>query len=195
MVREFYSRILGVFHHKLEKTMAPYSSTLAWRVPWMEEPGRLQSMGSQRVGHDWTTSLSLFIFMHWRRKWQPTPVFLSGKFHGERSLAGLKESDMNEHLIHKVERKRRWGKRNEPPATTPEAIFIQRWCVSVVGILYYELLPGNQMINSNKCSSQLGQLKIALEEKCLELVNRKCVIFQQDNARPHVSLITRWKLL
>ena len=43
-----------------------------------EEPGRLQSMGSLRVGHDWTTSLSLFTFMHWRRKWQPTPVFLPG---------------------------------------------------------------------------------------------------------------------
>ena len=89
---------------------------------------------------------------------------------------------MNEHMIHKVEWKRLWGKWNEPQATTPEAVFIQRWCVSVVRILYYELLPGNQMINSNKDSSQLGQLKIALVEKCLELVNRKCAIFQQDNA-------------
>ena len=42
----------------LEKEMATHSSTLAWRIPWMEEPGRLQSMGSQRVGHDWATSLS-----------------------------------------------------------------------------------------------------------------------------------------
>ena len=56
--------------------MAPHSSTLAWNIPWMEEPGRLQSMGSLRVEHDWMTSLSLFTFMHWRRKWQPTPVFL-----------------------------------------------------------------------------------------------------------------------
>ena len=56
--------------------MAPYSSTLAWKIPWMEEPGRLQSMGLRRVRHDWATSLSLFTFMHWRRKWQPTPVFL-----------------------------------------------------------------------------------------------------------------------
>ena len=54
--------------------MAPHSSTLAWKIPWMEEPGRLQSMGSRRVGPDWTTSLSLFTFLHWRRKWQPTPV-------------------------------------------------------------------------------------------------------------------------
>ena len=54
-----------------EKVMASHSSTLAWKIPWTEEPGRLQSMGSWRVGHDWATSLSLFTFMHWRRKWQP----------------------------------------------------------------------------------------------------------------------------
>ena len=41
-----------------EKAMATHSSTLAWKIPWMEEPGRLQSMGLQRVGHDWVTSLS-----------------------------------------------------------------------------------------------------------------------------------------
>ena len=46
----------------VEKAMAPHSSTLAWRIPWREEPGRLQSMGSQRVGHDWATSLSLTFF-------------------------------------------------------------------------------------------------------------------------------------
>ena len=51
-----------------EKAMAPHSSTLAWKIPWTEEPRRLQSMGSLRVGHDWATSLSLFAFMHWRRK-------------------------------------------------------------------------------------------------------------------------------
>ena len=65
---------------KVEKeAMASHSSTLAWKIPWMEEPGRLQFMGSLRVEHDWTTSLSLFTFMHWRRKWQPTPVFLPGE--------------------------------------------------------------------------------------------------------------------
>ena len=62
--------------------MAPHSSTLAWKIPWTEEPGRLQSMGSLRVGHNWVTSLSLFTFMHWRRKWQPTPVFLPGESQG-----------------------------------------------------------------------------------------------------------------
>ena len=45
----------------LEKEMATHSSILAWRIPWMEEPGGLQSMGLQRVGYDCTTSLSLFM--------------------------------------------------------------------------------------------------------------------------------------
>ena len=65
-----------------EKAMAPHSRTLAWKIPWTEEPGRLQFMGLLRVGHNWTTSLSLFTFMHWRRKWQPTPVFLPGESQG-----------------------------------------------------------------------------------------------------------------
>ena len=73
---------------ELEKTMAPHSSTLAWKIPWMEEPGRLQSMGLLRVEHGWVTSLSLFTFMHWRRKWQPTPVFLPGESQGQGSLVG-----------------------------------------------------------------------------------------------------------
>ena len=42
----------------LEKAMAPHSSTLAWKIPWTEDPGRLKSIGSRRVGHDWATSLS-----------------------------------------------------------------------------------------------------------------------------------------
>ena len=45
-----------------EKAMAPHSSNLAWKIPWMQEPGRLQSMGLRRVGHDWAISLSLFTF-------------------------------------------------------------------------------------------------------------------------------------
>ena len=160
----------------LEKEMATHSSTLAWRIPWTEEPCRLQSVGSQRVGHDWATSLPstsflpyklckyLEIIMYlstghlvlllvsiwakeyalnpvknlsefkvdfsllkanlfgsavvknppanagdardmgklpWRRRWQPTPVFLPGKSHGQRSLVGYspwvcKEADTTE---------------------------------------------------------------------------------------------------
>ena len=86
---------------KAEKAMAPHSSTLAWKIPWMEEPGRLQSMGSLRVGHDWATSLSLFAFLRWRRKWQPTPMFLPGESQGRGSLVGCRlwgrtESDTTE---------------------------------------------------------------------------------------------------
>ena len=85
----------------LEKAMAPHSSTLAWKIPWTEEPGGLQSMGLLRVGHDWATSLSLFTFMPWRRQWQPTPVFLPGESQGRGSLVGCRlwgrtESDTTE---------------------------------------------------------------------------------------------------
>ena len=76
-----------VFH--LEKPMAPHSSTLAWKIPWTEGPGRLQSMGLLRVRHDWATALSLFTFMHWRRKWQPAPVFLPGESQGRGEPGGL----------------------------------------------------------------------------------------------------------
>ena len=65
----------------------------------------------------------------------------------------------------------------------------------MVGVLYYELFPENLMINSNKYCSQLDPLKAALDEKRPELVNRKCIIFHQDNTRPHVSLMTGKKLL
>ena len=81
----------------LEKAMALHSSTLACKIPWMEEPGRLRSMRLLGVGHDWRTSLSLFTFMHslftfmhWRRKWQPTPVFLPGESQGRGSLMGCR---------------------------------------------------------------------------------------------------------
>ena len=67
------SAFSGLLNQKSGEGNGTPLSTLAWKIPWTEEPGRLQSMGSQRVGHDWATSFSLFTFMHWRRKWQPTP--------------------------------------------------------------------------------------------------------------------------
>ena len=79
-------KILLVISSK--KAMAPHSSTLAWKLPWTEEPGRLQSVGLLTVGHDQASSLSLFIFIHQRRKWQPTPVFLPGESQGRGSLVG-----------------------------------------------------------------------------------------------------------
>ena len=94
----FDNRVLFFFS---EKAMATHSSTLAWKIPWMEEPGRLQSTELLRLRHDWETSLSLFTFMHWRRKWQPTPVFLPGESQGWGSLVrchlwGCTESDTTE---------------------------------------------------------------------------------------------------
>ena len=120
------------FHfHALEKEMATHSSVLAWRSPGTEEPSGLPSMGSHRVGHDWSdlalalamirmaspVAQQLRIFLQcrrcsrsrgfnplvrkipWRKKGQPTPVFLPGKSHGQRHLAGYspwvrKDSDM-----------------------------------------------------------------------------------------------------
>ena len=73
---------LGPLASLLEKAMAPHSSILAWKIPWAEEPGGLQSTWSLRVRHDWATSLSLFTFIHWRKKWQPTPVLLPGESQG-----------------------------------------------------------------------------------------------------------------
>ena len=79
--------------------MATHSSALAWKIPWVEEPGRLQSMGSLRVGLSNFTFT--FPFIHWRRKWQPSPVFLPGESQGRGSLAGCRlwgrtESDTTE---------------------------------------------------------------------------------------------------
>ena len=64
--------------------MAPHSSTLAWKIPWTEEPAAVHG-----VAKSWTQlSDFTFTFMLWRRKWQPTPVFLPGEFQGWGSLVG-----------------------------------------------------------------------------------------------------------
>ena len=73
----------------LEKKKATCSNILAWKNP-MDGGAWGSSMGSLRVGHNWATSLSLFTFMHWRRQWQPTPVFLPGEFQGQGSLVGCR---------------------------------------------------------------------------------------------------------
>ena len=112
--------------------MAPHSSTLAWKIPQTEEPGRLQSMGSWRVGHDWTTSL--FTFMHWKRQWQPTPVFLPGESQGRRHLVGC-------HL---------WGRtESDTTEATQQQQQQQQWLMmlSIVGHLYISL----RNVYSNFC--------------------------------------------
>ena len=98
--RTWLSDFTFTFHsHALEKEMATHSSALAWRIPGMGEPGGLPSMGSHRVGHNWSNLAAAVGKIPWSRKWQPTPVFLPGKSHGQRSPAGYstwshKESDM-----------------------------------------------------------------------------------------------------
>ena len=100
--RTWLSDFTFTFHfHALEKEMATHSSVLAWRIPGTGEPGGLPSTGSWRVGYDWATSLPLFTFMRWRRKWHPTPVFLPGESQGRGSLVGCRlwvrtESDTTE---------------------------------------------------------------------------------------------------
>ena len=100
IARSYSSSIFSFLRHlhtvRSEKAMAPHSSTLAWKIPWMAEPGRLQSMGLLRVGHDWVASFSLFPFTPWRRKWRPTPVFLPRESQGPGSLWGRTESDTTE---------------------------------------------------------------------------------------------------
>ncbi|XP_018046256.1 PREDICTED: histone-lysine N-methyltransferase SETMAR-like [Atta colombica] len=102
-------------------------------------------------------------------------------------------------IYNNVERKRSRGKRNESPLAIPKAGLHPKKVMLCVwwdwkGILYYELLPNNKTINSEKYCSQLDELKTAIEQKRPEIANQKDVVFHQDNARP-VSLITRQKLL
>ena len=103
-----------------EKAMAPHSSTFAWKIPWMEEPGRLQSTGSQKVWHNWATSLSLslFTFTHWRRKWQPTPVFLPGESQGWQSLVGC---------VYGVAQSRTWLNRLSSSSSIKDGERLSRW--------------------------------------------------------------------
>ena len=124
-VEENYHRKLTTSRGSVEKAMAPHSSALAWKIPWTEEPGGLQPMGSLRVGHDWATSLSLFTFLHWRRKWQPTPVFLPGESQGRRSLVGCRpwgrtESDTTERRSSSSRGSERAGNRGEGGVTVTQ---------------------------------------------------------------------------
>ena len=136
---------LGLLCRAAEKAMAPHSSTLAWKIPWTEEPGRRQSTGSLRVGHDWATSLSLFTFMHWRRKWQPTPVFL---------LENPRDGGVWWAAVYGVGQSRTWLKRLSSAAAE-----LQRQCVRLVfefvtmpgGLFLPGTLPGSHWYNLAHC--------------------------------------------
>ena len=127
-----------------EKAMAPHSSTLAWKIPWTEEPAGLQSMGSLRVGHNWEISLSLFTFMHWRRKWQPTSGFLPGESMGSHrvghdwsNLAAAAAANLPQSkssllqkttlpLLQKIQ-KRRWFAEKTTALTRTQVASLFRW--------------------------------------------------------------------
>ena len=99
-----------------------------------------------------------------------------------------------------VVRKRSWSKRDELARSTSKADIHQKKVMLSVwwdfkGIFCFELLPRNQTINSNVYCRQIMKLDKEIKAKRPKLATRKCVIFQQDNARPHTSLITRNKLL
>ena len=115
--------------------MASHSSTLAWKIPWAEEPGGLQSMGSRRVGHDWATLLSLFTFMHWRRKWQPTPVFLPGESQG-------------------------WGAWWAAVYGVAQSQTRLKWLSSISIKMVYQLMRVNCCIKQSLCLSELAQERI-----------------------------------
>ena len=77
--------------------MAPHSSTLAWKIAWMEEPGGLQSMGSLRVGHDWATSLSLFHFLALEKEMATHSSVLAWRIPGMGDPGGL--TSMGSHRV------------------------------------------------------------------------------------------------
>ena len=132
--------------------MAPHSSPLAWKIPWTEEPGRLQSMGLLRVRHDSVTSLSLFAFLHWRRKWQPSPVFLPGESQGRGSLVGCclwgrKESDLAAAHI--------WDLKSQTQRNIEEWSIVEWWLAGAGGGRNETLPKGT---NSSYKTSKFGHL-------------------------------------
>ena len=83
----FFSKI--IYTILPEKAMAPHSSTLAWKIPWTEEPGRLQSMGSLRVGHDWSdlAAAAAYYSPQWLHQFTFLPTVQEGSFSSTPSPA------------------------------------------------------------------------------------------------------------
>ena len=102
----FVDKVLSLLFHMLSRLVITFLTRSKWLlISWFQSPSAVilepPKMKWLRVGHDWATSLSLFTFMHWRRKWQPTPVFLPGESQGRGSLVGFRlwghtESDTTE---------------------------------------------------------------------------------------------------
>ena len=161
--------------------MASHSSTLGWKIPWMEEPGRLQSMGSLGVGYDWATSLSLFTVMHWRRKWQPTPVFLPGESQGWGSLVAA---------VYGVTQSRTRMKWFSPPTPTPCNLTYEISLISLLSLFYKE-----RKTHLLRCSKDLLENPKVQHQQdfCLEFYFRGSESFSavSDSLRPH-GLYSPW---
>ena len=146
--------------------MATHSSTLAWKILLTEEPGRLQSMGLLRVGHDWATSLSFFTFMHWRRKWQPTPVFLPGESQGRGSLVGC-------HLWGRTESDTTEVTQQQQHSSSHGAVCFTKLCVSCkICVWFYFLFfqyTEKQVLNSSLLEWTLCPRLRACDRWCLWL--------------------------
>ena len=137
-----------------EKAMATHSSTLAWEIPWTEEPGRLQSMGSRRVGLDWATSLSLFTFMHWRRKWQHTPVLLPGESQG-REPGGL--PSMGSHRV-----QHDW-RDLAAAAGFQRSLLCQSRSILASGLIFYKGVKAIHWVKDSLSTNGLKQLNIYMQ--------------------------------
>ena len=137
--------------------MATHSSTLAWKIPWTEEPGGLQSMGSLSRArlNDFT-----FTFMHWRRKWQPTPAFLPGESQGQRSLVGC----------------RLWGRTESDTTEATQQQQQQCWTLGWLSPSTRALRAVSQITTVIRVSgheaywfSELGALEVCLSSVCFKI--------------------------
>ena len=165
------------------KAMAPTSSTFAWKIPWAEEHGRLQSMGSLRVRHDWVTLLLLFTFMHWRRKWQPAPVFLPGESQGWWSLVGCCL----------------WGHRVGHDWSDLAAIDAEdskkRWQEYTEGVYKKELHDSdnhNALLTHLECNAKSSGLKGHYEKKLMEGMESSCQVWMWEFDYKEVWVLKNW---
>ena len=158
--------------------MAPHSSTLAWKIPWMEEPGRLQSMGLRRIGHDWVTSLWLFTFMHWRRKWQPSRV-LAWRIPGTGDPGGL--PSMGSHRVGHD-----WS---ELAAAAVNLLLLQSWLQ--LNIAYIKLFFLCIKFFSNYCDFHL--MIVLTDGRHLKVLSRKIVKYSEIGKKDYlVSSTPSW---
>ena len=131
---------------------------------------------------------------HWRlrfasqtsRKWS---VF-EAHHHWGRKMGCIQQRQTQEVM----EQKRWTGSNHFQSRYSPKKVMLSVWW-DFKGIVFFELLPDNTTINSEVYCHQLGKLNDALQQKRSELINRKGVVFHQNKARPHTSLVTRQKLL